>query len=49
MRQWNDIKNSMRYLHGMVDLGLFFKKNQDHSLNGYVDASYLSDPQNARS
>jgi hypothetical protein len=46
---WNDIKNILRYLYGTTDLGLFFKKNQDHSLIRYTYAGYLSDPQNARS
>jgi hypothetical protein len=27
MRHWNDIKNILRYLHGMTDLGLFFGRN----------------------
>jgi hypothetical protein len=49
MRHWNDIKNILRHLHGMADLGLFFKMNQDHSLIRYTDDVYLFDPQNARS
>jgi hypothetical protein len=44
MRHWNGIKDILRYLHGMTNIGLFFKKNQDHSLIGCVDARYLSDP-----
>ena len=32
-----------------MDLGLFFKKNQDSTLIGYTDPGYLSDPHNARS
>jgi hypothetical protein len=43
MHHWNDIKNILRYVHGTKDLGLFFRKNQDHSLIGYADADYLSD------
>jgi hypothetical protein len=35
-------------LNGTIDLGLFFQRNQDFSLIGYVDASYLSDPQNIK-
>jgi hypothetical protein len=46
MHHWNDINNISRYLHGMIDLGLFFRKNH---LIGYDDASYLSNPQNPRS
>jgi hypothetical protein len=49
MRHWNDIKNILRYLCGTTDHGLFFRKNQDHSLIGYADVVYLSDPHNARS
>jgi hypothetical protein len=39
----------LRYLVGTIDLGLYFQKNQDSKLTGYVDASYLSYPLNARS
>jgi hypothetical protein len=49
MRYWNNIKDILRYLHGTTDLGLFFRKNQDHNLIKYADVGYLSDPQNARS
>jgi hypothetical protein len=31
-----------------TDLGLFYERNQDPSLAGYTDASYLSDPHNGR-
>jgi hypothetical protein len=48
MRHWNGIKNILRYLQGTLDLGLFYKKNQDMSLTGYVDARYLSDPHNGK-
>jgi hypothetical protein len=44
MRHWNDIKNILRYLNGTIDLGLFFRINQDFSLIGYTDAGYLFDP-----
>jgi hypothetical protein len=44
MRHRNDIKNIFRYLHGMADLELFFKKNQNHSLIRYTNAGYLSNP-----
>jgi hypothetical protein len=46
-RHWNDIKNILRYLVGIVDLGLYFQKNQDYRLIEYADAGYLSDPRNA--
>jgi hypothetical protein len=49
MRHWNVIKNILRYLQGMTDLGLFFIRNQDSGLIGYVDADYFSDLHNARS
>jgi hypothetical protein len=44
MHHWNDIKNILRYLVGIIDLGLYFQKNQDSKLIGYADADYLSDP-----
>jgi hypothetical protein len=34
MRNWNDIKNILRYLKGTIDLGLFFQRNQD---SGFVE------------
>jgi hypothetical protein len=49
MRYWNGIKNILWYLHGTVDLRLFYESNKDSSLIGYVDDGYLSDSQNARS
>jgi hypothetical protein len=49
MPHWNGIKNILRYLHDMADLGLFYEKNKDPSLIGYTNAGYLSNPQNARS
>jgi hypothetical protein len=49
MRHWNGIKNILRYLVGTIDLRLYFQKNQDSKLIGYVDVGYLSDLHNARS
>jgi hypothetical protein len=45
----NDIKNILRYLVVIIDLGLSFQKDQDSKLIGYVDTDYLSDPRNAKS
>jgi hypothetical protein len=45
---WNDIKNILRYLNDTTNLGLFFRRNQESGLIGYVDVDYLSNPQNAR-
>jgi hypothetical protein len=49
MRHWNDIKNILQYLNSTIDLGLFFRRNQNFNLIKYADADYLSDPQNGRS
>ena len=46
---WVGGKQILRYLNGTKDLGLFYQKNQDPTLVGYIDAIYLSDPHNARS
>jgi hypothetical protein len=35
---WVGVKNVFRYLNGTKDLGLFFKRNNDQTLIGYVDA-----------
>ncbi len=48
-RHWTGGKQILRYLNGTKDLGLFFQKTADPSLVGYTDASYMSDPHNARS
>ena len=42
-------KQILRYLNGTRDIGLFYQKNQDMTMIGYTDASYMSDPHNARS
>jgi hypothetical protein len=49
MRHWNGVKDVLRYLQGTPGLGLFYMKNQDLSLIGYIDAGYLSDPHNVKS
>jgi hypothetical protein len=49
MRHWNGVKDVLRYLQDTPDMGLFYKKNQDLSLIGYVDAGYLCDPRNGKS
>lgn len=49
MRHWKGIKDIFRYLKGTVDLGLFFRNNQDLTLVGYADAGYLSDPHTGKS
>jgi hypothetical protein len=48
-RHWAGVKNIFRYLIGTIDLGLFYKINQNKTLIGYSDAGYLSDPHEARS
>jgi hypothetical protein len=48
-RHWAGVKNIFIYLTGTIDLGLFYKINQDKPLIGYSDAGYLSDPHEARS
>jgi len=45
-RHWVGVKIVLRYLNGTRDLGLFYTKNQDPILLGYINAGYLSDPHN---
>jgi hypothetical protein len=47
--RWVGVKTVLRYLNGTRDLGLFYSRNQDLILLGYIDAGYLSDPHNGRS
>jgi hypothetical protein len=49
MRHCNGVKDALRYLWDTPDLGLFYLKNQDLSLIGYVNAGYLSNPHNDKS
>jgi hypothetical protein len=49
MHHWNGVKDVLQYLQGTPDMRLFYLKNQDLSLIGYVDAGYLSDPHNGKS
>jgi hypothetical protein len=49
MHHCNAIKNILRYLNDTIDLGLFFRRNQESNLIRYANAGYLSDPQNGRS
>ena len=48
-RHWNGAKHLLCYLKGIVDLSLYFPYNSDKILVGYLNASYFSDPHNARS
>jgi hypothetical protein len=36
----------LRYLNGMRDLGLFYKRGINSDFIGYTNAGYLSDPHN---
>ena len=40
-RHWTGAKCILRYLNGTKDLGLFFKKNHDPSMIGYMRVTYL--------
>jgi hypothetical protein len=48
MRHWNDIKHATQYLNSNIDIGLFFRRNEEFNLIGYADAGYLFDLQNGR-
>jgi hypothetical protein len=48
-RHWNKIKHLLRYLCGMRDMGLFYRKDINSKLVGYADVGYLSDPHKTRS
>ena len=48
-RYWNGIKHILCYLHGTIDLGLFYPNGSKPQLVGYADVGYLSDPHKGRS
>ena len=48
-RHWSGIKQIFRYLHGTVDMGLFYPYGSKSQLVGYADAGYLFDPHKGRS
>jgi hypothetical protein len=48
-RHWNRIKHVLRYLCGMRDMGLFYRKDTKSKLVGYADAGYLTDLHKTRS
>ena len=48
-RHWNGIKQILRYLLRISDMGLFYSKAMEPQLLGYADVRYLSDPHKARS
>jgi hypothetical protein len=37
-RHWSGVKRILRYLRGTIDLGLYFRNKQNHSIIGYTDA-----------
>jgi hypothetical protein len=49
MRHWNGVKVVLRYLQGTPDLDLFYSKNQNLSLIGYVNDRYLNNLHNGKS
>ena len=34
------VKHVMRYLKGMIDLGLYYGRNHDYNLHGYMDSDW---------
>jgi hypothetical protein len=48
-RHWSGVKRILRYLRGTIDIELYFRKKQNLSIIGYMDAVYLSDPHNGLS
>ena len=48
-RHWYEVKHILRYLQGIIDMGLFYSNKSKALLTGYADAGYLSDPDKARS
>jgi hypothetical protein len=48
-RHWNSVKHVLRYLHGTIDMRIFYSRGSNSQLVGYADAGFLSDPHKGRS
>ncbi|KAL3698614.1 hypothetical protein R1sor_012690 [Riccia sorocarpa] len=48
-RHWNVIKQIIRYLHGIMDVRLFYVPHEDSTMRGYADARNLTDMTTGRS
>nr|KYP48430.1 Retrovirus-related Pol polyprotein from transposon TNT 1-94 [Cajanus cajan] len=48
-RHWNEVKQILRYLRGIMNMGLLYSNVHKLELNGYTDAGYLSDSYNGKS
>ena len=48
-RHWNDIKHILCYLRETTNMGLFYSRESNLQLLGYVDVEYLSDAHKVRS
>jgi len=48
-RHWIGVKQILRYVNGIRDLGLFFQRRTSSDMIGYTDVGYQSDPHNGRS
>jgi hypothetical protein len=49
IRHWNRVKDVLWYLWGTPNMSLFYLKNQNLSIIGYVNIEYLSDLHNDKS
>lgn len=49
IRHWNGLQRIFRFLHGTIDMGLYFPKDVTNVLTGFADAGYLSDPDDTKS
>ena len=42
-RHWNSVKHLMRYLRGIEDLRLHYRKTENQEITGYTDSGFKTD------
>jgi hypothetical protein len=48
-RHWQGVKHFLRYLRGMEDLGLHFRKNISSDIIGQIDSGFKTNPVSSKS
>lgn len=43
VRHWNGVKHLLRYLRGIEDLGLYYRRDTNSDITGYVDSGFKTD------
>ena len=49
MEHWTAVKNILKYLNRTKDMFLVYGGNKELVVNGYIDASFYTDPDDSKS